>query len=188
MRRVAVFFRYESIAFARYRVDEAGVVRVVFQGLADFADGSVDAVFGIDEDILAPETVDDFLAGDDATLALQKKDQQLHGDALEGNALAFLGTSLAAQLEVGAIELKFGEFVLRLRHTAPKLRHKTIALSGAAWVRAFGVNWLGLQVSSPNLYLAVLVIFGHLRQDAARSSKKFSSSELFEQELQGDDL
>ena len=121
-------------------------------------------------------------------LALQKKDQQLHGDALEGNALAFLGAFLAAQLEGGAIELKFCEFVLRLRHTAPKLRHQTIALPGAAWVRAFGVNWLGLQVSSPNLYLAVLVIFWHPRQDAARSSKKFSSSELFEQKLQGDDL
>jgi len=87
-------------------------------------------VFGVDEDILAPETVDDFLAGDDATLALQKKDQQLHGDALEGNALAFVGTSLTAQLEAGAIELKFGESVLRLRHTAPNLRHKTIALPG----------------------------------------------------------
>jgi hypothetical protein len=174
-------------------VDEAGVVRVVFQGLADFADGGVDAVFGVDEDILAPETVDDFLAGDDATLPLQKKDQQFHGDALEGNALAFLGASLAAQLEAGAIELEFSEFVLRLRHTAPKLRHKTIALPVPVWVRAFGVNWLRLQVSSPNLYLAVLVIFGHPRQDAARSSKKFFSSELFEQKiteqkLQGDDL
>ena len=52
-----------------------GLLRVVSQGLADFADGGVDAVFGIDEDILAPETVDDFLAGDDATLPLQKKDQ-----------------------------------------------------------------------------------------------------------------
>jgi hypothetical protein len=61
-------------------------------------------------------------------------------------------------------------------------------LPGTARVRAFGVNWLGLQVSSSNLYLAVLVILGHPRQDAARSSKKFSSSELFEQKLQGDDL
>jgi hypothetical protein len=87
-------------------------------------------VFGVDEDILAPETVDDFLTGDDATLPLQKKDQQLHGDPLEGNALAFLGASLAAQLEAGAIELEFSESVLPLRHTAPKLRHKTIALPG----------------------------------------------------------
>ena len=185
MRRVAVFFRYESIAFARYRVDEAGVVRVVSQRLADFADRGVDTVFGIDEDILAPETVDDFLAGDDATLPLQKKDQQLLGNALKGNALAFLGASLAAQLEAGAIELKFGESVLRLRHTATNLRHKTIALPGAAWVMAFGANWLGLQVSLPNLHLAVLVIFGHPRQDAPRSSKRFSSSELFEHKLQG---
>jgi len=103
---------------------------VVSQRLADFADRRVDTVFGVDEDILAPETVDDFLAGDDATFPLQKKDQQLHGDPLEGNALAFLGASLATQLEVGAIELKFSEFVLRLRHIAPRLRHKTIALLG----------------------------------------------------------
>ena len=100
-------------------MDEAWLVRVVFQGLADFADGGVDAVFGVDEDIFAPQTADDFLAGDDATLVLQKKDQQLHGDALEGNALAFLGAASAAQLEAGAIELKFSESVLRLRHTAP---------------------------------------------------------------------
>src|SRR5208282_3371655 len=119
----------------------------------NFADGGVDAVFGVDEDIPAPETVHDFLAGDDATLPLQKKDQQLHGDALEGNALAFLGASLATQLEAGAIEPKFGESVLRLRHTAPRLKHKTIALPGAVWVRAFGVKRLGLQVSSPNLHL-----------------------------------
>jgi hypothetical protein len=131
----------------------------------------VDAMCGIDEDTVAPETVDDFLAGDNGTLALQKKDQQFHEHALEGNALAFLGASLAAQLEVGAIQLKFGEFVLRLRHTTPELRHKPIALPGAAWVRAFGVNRLGLQVSSPNLYPAVRVIFGHARQDAARSRR-----------------
>jgi hypothetical protein len=41
-----------------------------------------------------------------------------------------VGTSLAPQLEAGAIELKFSESVLRLRHTAPNLRHKTIALPG----------------------------------------------------------
>jgi hypothetical protein len=188
MRRVAVFFDYESIAFARYRMDEAGIVGVVSQRLADFANRGVDAVFGIDEDILAPETVDDFLPGDDAILPLQKKDQQLHGDALEGNALAFLGAPLAAQLEAGAIELKFSESVLRLRHTAPELRHKTIALPGAAWVRAFGVNWLGLQVSSPNLHLAALVIFGHPRQDAAPEFEEVLFEQLFEQKLQGDDL
>jgi hypothetical protein len=64
-------------------------------------------------------------------------------------------------------------------------------LPGAAWVRAFGVKGLGLQVSSPNLHFAVLVIFGHPRQDAVRSSKRFSSSglfELLEDDLQGDDL
>ena len=106
MRRVAVLFRYESIAFARYRVDEAGVVRVVFQGVADLSDGGVDAVFGIDEDILAPETFDDFLAGDDATLALQKKDQQLHGDALE-----FHDPIIAAELETRGVEFEFVELV-----------------------------------------------------------------------------
>jgi hypothetical protein len=38
--------------------------------------------------------------------------------------------------------------------------------------KAFGVNGLGPQVSSPHLHLAVLVIFAHPRQDTARSSKE----------------
>src|SRR5580700_11623685 len=61
----------------------------------------------------------------------------------------------------------------------PEAQNYNIAGGGAA--KGFDVNWLGLQVSSLNLHLAVLVIFGHLRQDAARSSKKSSSCELFEQ-------
>jgi hypothetical protein len=86
---------------------------VVFQGLADFSDGGVNAVFGIDEDILAPETVDDFLAGDYATLALQKKHQQLHGDALQ-----FQGVAVAAQFEAVAVEFEFVEMVARAGHGA----------------------------------------------------------------------
>jgi hypothetical protein len=45
------------------------------------------------------------------------------------NALAFLGPSLAAQLEAVAIELKFSEFVLRLSHTTPKLRLKNYSIA-----------------------------------------------------------
>jgi hypothetical protein len=91
----------------------------------------------VDEDILAPETVDDLLAGDDATLPLQKKDQQLHGDALEGNALAFLGASVAAQFEAGAIELEFSELVLRLRHTAPTLKAQNYSIAGGGAGKGF---------------------------------------------------
>jgi hypothetical protein len=111
---VHVSFRLEAVAFSSLSLDEARLLGIVFQSLPDLADRGVDAVFGVDEDILTPETVDDFLAGDDTTLPLQKKDQQFHGDAFEGNALAFLGVSQAAQLEAGAIELKFSESVLRL--------------------------------------------------------------------------
>ena len=132
---MAVRFSDEAVAFAGYSLDESWVVGVVFQGMADFSDGGVDAVFGVNEDILAPETVDDFLSGDDAALPLQKKDEQLRGDAFEGNAFAFLGASPAAQLEAGAIELEFSEAVLQLRHYAPKLRHKTIALQAVARVK-----------------------------------------------------
>jgi hypothetical protein len=103
-------------------------------------------VFGVDEDILAPETVDDFPAGDDATLPLQKKDQQLHGDALEGNALAFLGAPLAAQLEAGGVELEFSESVLRLSHSAPKTEAQNYSIARGRvgkslwrqWVRSSG--------------------------------------------------
>jgi hypothetical protein len=81
---------------------EAGLIGIIFQSLADLSDGGVDAVLGVDENILAPEAVDDFLAGDDGTLPLQEKDQQFHGNTLEVNALVFLGASLPAQLEAGA--------------------------------------------------------------------------------------
>ena len=176
LRRTAIFLGDEAIAFAGHGLDEAGMVGIVFQSLANFADGGIDAVLGVDEDFFAPEAVDDFLAGNDVAVFFREQEEQFHGDAFE-----FQDAAVAPQLEAGAVELKFSEFVLRLRHAAPKLRHKTIALPEPAWVRAFGVNWLRLQVSSPNLYLAVLVISGHPRQDAIRrfGSERFSSDELY---------
>ena len=62
---------------------------------------------------LPPETVDDFLAGDDTTLPHQKKDQQLHGDAFQ-----FQGAAIAAQFERVAIEFEFVEMVARAGHGA----------------------------------------------------------------------
>src|SRR5580692_3450379 len=51
--------------------------------------------------------------GDDTTLPLQKKDQQLHGDAFQ-----FQGAAIAAQFERVAIEFEFVEMVARAGHGA----------------------------------------------------------------------
>src|SRR5450631_3372497 len=67
-RRVTVLFGYEAVSLAGDGLDEAGLGGIVAQGLADFPNRGVDAVLGIDEDVLAPEALDDFLARDDGAV------------------------------------------------------------------------------------------------------------------------
>ena len=47
------------------------------------ADGGVDAVFGIDEDVAGPQPFSDFLPRDEFALARGKQDEQLHRLALD---------------------------------------------------------------------------------------------------------
>ena len=46
-----------------------GCFGIVAEGLADFADGGVDAVLGVDEDFVAPEALGDFCPGDEFAFA-----------------------------------------------------------------------------------------------------------------------
>lgn len=109
-----VFSRYESIAFARYRVDKAGMVRIIAQGLADFADGGVDAVVGVDEDVFAPEAVDDCLARDHGTLAFGEQEKKF-----ERNAFEFQSVAVTPQFEAFAVKLEFTEMVGTVAHCRP---------------------------------------------------------------------
>jgi hypothetical protein len=79
--------RDEPVAFPRDSLHIDGVFRVVFQNLADFPDRRIDAVVGIQVDILAPDPADDFLSGDQLSFAFYKQEQDLHGDSLQLQSL-----------------------------------------------------------------------------------------------------
>lgn len=104
-------FGDEAVSLAGDGLDEARVVGIVAQGLADLADGSVDAVFGVDENIFAPEAVDDFLAGDDGTLLFGEQQKEFERDAFELQSAA-----VAPQLEAVTVELEFTEMVGAVGH------------------------------------------------------------------------
>src|SRR6185437_11408940 len=63
--RVYVFaFCNKSVALAGDRLHKTRLLGIVFQCVTDFADGRVDAVFRINEDVFTPDMLDDLLAGD----------------------------------------------------------------------------------------------------------------------------
>jgi hypothetical protein len=56
---------------------------IVVQNLTNFADRGIDAVVGIQEDVLTPDPSDDVLSGDQLPPALEQQEQDLHGDSLQ---------------------------------------------------------------------------------------------------------
>src|SRR5579862_3300377 len=73
---IAVFeFSYKAVAFPRNGLDEVGLIGVFPQRAADLANSSVDAVFGIDEYLFAPEPLADLLPGDNVAALLGEQDE-----------------------------------------------------------------------------------------------------------------
>src|SRR5262249_61083487 len=75
--------RDESISLAGDRLHEAGLLRVVLERLADLADGGIDAVVRVEEDIPSPDPLDDPVPADELSLLFDEETQDLHGDALQ---------------------------------------------------------------------------------------------------------
>jgi hypothetical protein len=89
---------------------------IVFEDLADFADGTVDAVIGVQKDAVAPDFLYDFLACDQLSSLLYQEQQDFHRDAFE-----FEGVTSATQLVGAQINLKIlpkSHLVLILRGVA----------------------------------------------------------------------
>jgi len=83
--------------------------------LAGFADSGVDAVVGVNEDVLPPDGLENFLTSDEALAVFGKQEEQL-----EGNAFEFDETAGAAQLEGAWVEFevfKSDGFVRHVGHT-----------------------------------------------------------------------
>jgi len=53
------------------------------EDLPDFADRSVNAVVGVEENPLAPNLLDNLIPGDELSPVLQEKQQEFHGGGFE---------------------------------------------------------------------------------------------------------
>ena len=76
----------ETVAAFGKSFDEAGVVGFVGEGVAEFVDGGVQAVFEINEGIFGPEALLELLAGYDEAGMFQKDGEDLEGAILEFEA------------------------------------------------------------------------------------------------------
>src|SRR5215469_14607602 len=65
----------EPISLPRNCLNEAWPFRIVAQRQSDLADGSIDAVLGINENVLAPELFDDFLPGDETPIFAHQENE-----------------------------------------------------------------------------------------------------------------
>jgi hypothetical protein len=97
-------FGDKAIALSRHGAQESRVIRILLQGGADFADGSVDAVIGVHKNILAPNALKDLVPGDELSPLFRKKEKQFQGDSFEADNAA-----RAAQLKSAEVELKVPE-------------------------------------------------------------------------------
>ena len=94
----------ESIPLARNGLHERGSIRRIAKSLPDFADRGVDAGLDVNEDVFAPQPLDDVAAGDELTSTLDQQDQEVHRLPFE-----FHRASLPAQLVRRDIELEVAE-------------------------------------------------------------------------------
>ena len=102
----SLYRRDETISHARHCLDELRIFGVVAENVAELADGCVDAVFGIDENLTGPEVLRDLGASDELVLAGDQQDKELHRLALKTKRVA-----VAEQLKGSAIEAEITEFV-----------------------------------------------------------------------------
>jgi hypothetical protein len=78
------------------------LVWIVAKRLPDFADGGVDTVLGIEENVLPPDSFDDLIAGHKLTVRLDQESENLHRDFFEFDDMIPL-----SQLVPAAVKLKF---------------------------------------------------------------------------------
>ena len=93
--------RDETVSLPRDRLYEARLFGIILQDLPNLADRSVDAVVGVEEDILAPDPLNDVFPSDDLSPALNQDRQNLRR-----NALQFEHATGAAQGASGEIEVE----------------------------------------------------------------------------------
>ena len=66
--------RYPS----EHGLHEARALGIVVERLTDFANGCVDSLCGIQENLFAPESLNDFFPADEPIPVLHEKDEEFH--------------------------------------------------------------------------------------------------------------
>jgi hypothetical protein len=73
----------EAIPFAEDGLDISRVGGIFSQRVANFSDGGVNAVIGVEVDVFPPQAHDDFFATDQSSIFPDQENQQIHGDAFQ---------------------------------------------------------------------------------------------------------
>src|SRR6266851_1938915 len=90
----------EAVSPAGDGLYESRLLGVVLEYLANLADSGVDAVVGVEEDVLAPNPFDDLVAGHELPSGLNQEDQQLRRNPLQLQNPAGAAQFVGAQVKV----------------------------------------------------------------------------------------
>ena len=96
----------ETVAHARDCLHKAGLLGIVAKHLADFANGGVDAMFGVDKYLTVPEPSGNFIAPDEVAVSRHQQNQKLHRLPLQADR-----TAIAGEFKARAIQPEFAELV-----------------------------------------------------------------------------
>ena len=88
-RPIGAYRRDESITFPGKGLDKAGIVGRIAQSITQLLDGSVDAVFEVDEAPIRPEGGTQLFTGDDRARVFEKQREKAEGLALKLDERAF---------------------------------------------------------------------------------------------------
>jgi hypothetical protein len=103
---------YETIALRRNRLDELWGIGIIIQRPPDLAHGGVDAAISVDEDAFTPDSLNDFLTGNNLPAAFHEKTKKFERDAFEMDY-----TAIASELVGAPVQFEILESVYFLRHS-----------------------------------------------------------------------
>src|SRR5579864_5927570 len=96
----------EPVSFADNSFQDTWFFGIIPQRRAELMDSSVDPMASIDENIIAPQALDDLFSRDQAALVLSEKNKKLHGVLLELEHTISTTQLISRYVEVEFIELE----------------------------------------------------------------------------------
>src|SRR5580658_8200463 len=97
----APFVSYKSVTFAGNRLYESRPLYIFPQRRPNLANGRIDAMLGIMENILAPQALDNLLSAHLLPIFFNQQDEQFQGNSFDSQRKA-----VAAQFKTRTIEFK----------------------------------------------------------------------------------